>query len=140
STSPRRVGSGRIVGGVDHSPGVHQQRLQSRVLEIAVAVVAPLGPPAVDELEYPVAAVEADHAYGVAADVLDAGFRHRDHAAGGVHEPCMHHHAGDEAVSGQIGFHLHDAVQPGVALGPKGSGCLTLFGVGRNVDVLDRVG
>ena len=75
---------------------------------MAKAFIAPLRPPAVGELEHPIAPVEANDADGVAPEELGAGLWHRNHAAGGVHELLMDHYAGDEAVGHQVGLHLTD--------------------------------
>src|SRR5690348_2109720 len=83
---------------IDHAPGVHQQRLQRGITDMAEATLTPLGAPAVGELEHAVAAVEADDADRVPAKKLATRFRHRDDPTSGVHEAFVHHHAGDEAV------------------------------------------
>ena len=92
--------------------------------------------PAIGELEDPVAAVEPHDADGVAAQVFAARLGHGDDAAGRIHEFLMDHDAGNEAVRHQVGLHLDDAVEPRIALGAVGRGCLSLLRSGWHVDAL----
>src|SRR2546430_15806134 len=62
------------------------------------AAVAPLAPPAIGKLEHAVAPVEANDANRMAAEEFSPGLRHRDDAAGRIHERLVHHEDRDEAV------------------------------------------
>src|SRR6202165_5579315 len=102
-------------------------------------MVAPLRSPAVDELEHAVPAVESHDADGVAPEKLATRLGHRDNAAGCIHEPLVHHDAGDEAVRHQIRLHLDDTVEPRVALGAIRGGRPPLLRRRWYVDALDVV-
>src|SRR5205823_12612786 len=92
-TIPSRLST---VGRVHHAPGVHQKGLQRRVPDVAESAVAPLGAPAIRELEHTVALVEADDADRVPAQVFTTWLGHRHDATRCIHEALMDHHAGDE--------------------------------------------
>src|SRR6202165_5588590 len=102
-------------------------------------MVAPLRSPAVGEFEQAVPAVESNDADGMAAEVLATGLGHGDDAAGCIHEPLVHHDAGDEAVGHQVRLHLDDVVEPRIALGAIGGGRLPLLRRRWYVDALDVV-
>src|SRR2546427_7019478 len=90
-------------------------------------MIAPLPTPAVRKLEHSVAPVEANDADCVPAQVLTTRLGHRDDAAGSVHEALVHHDAGDEAVGHQVGLHLADRMEAGVALRAIGGRGGSLF-------------
>ena len=73
------------------------------------------------------------------AQVFTTGLRHRDDAAGRIHEALVHHHAGDEAVRHQVGLHLADGVEARVALRAIGRCGRSLFSRRPQVDPLHVV-
>src|SRR2546430_17582465 len=97
------------------------------------AAVAPLAPPAIGKLEHAVAPVEADDADRMAAEEFSPGLRHRDDAAGRIHERLVLHYAGDEAVRHEVGLHLDDPGEPRIALPPVGQCGLSLLRPGCDV-------
>src|SRR5260370_30705510 len=102
-------------------------------------MVAPLGAPAIGELEHAVTPVEADDADRVPAEVFGVGPRHGNDAAWRIHERLVHQHPGNEAARHQVGLHLDDGVQPRIAFGAIRRRGLSLLRRGWHIDVLHDV-